>query len=466
MDSVSSNPEIETKKQFAERKVPVTVSGRGVGAETGDSFTEQTETKAVFENGAVVRLSAEVNEGQTLRIKSGENGREAEARVSRNFVGEGEVKCVELEFAQAESDFWMTQLAPEGEQANKAEEAVPIEIQKAEQPPAAVEAALAAETASPTPPTSQQEEVPAPAWMKVNKAWEGGDSYPIRMQLPKAVGEASPRTEEFAADSATITAAQDEYLLPKPSLDFEQFPGLAEEKTRLLSGTARRSLGGPIGALVAIVLLVVATGVGAYRLGWLRWPGGKAETKAAEPSVQTAPTSEVKTTGEYAVAIPLPKTESKPVDSVREVSPDTNKTTSAGDMAATPKTDELRPTESRSTSTPNTKPRSAAKAETKNVSVQSTNQDGVYEPPKLIKAIRSLSPPEALQAFVSGVVVLDASVDENGKVLSATPISGPKALHEKAAQTVKEGYLYQPAKRNGKAVPAHVEVRIQFWYEP
>lgn len=462
MDSVSPNPETETKKQFAEREVPLTVSGRGVGAETGDSFTEETVTKAVFENGAVVRLRAEVNEGQTLRIRNGENGREVEARVAKHVTGEGDVKYVELEFAQAQTDFWATAVMGEA-QVKEAPEA-PIEIQKPEQAPVAGEATSQGEISSPTTTAGQQEELPA--WMKVNKAWEGADSYPIRMQLPKATGETSPRTAEFAADSATITAAQDEYLLPKPSLDFEQFPGLAEERTRLLSGTARRSLSGPIGALVGAALLVIAVGIGTYRLGWLRWPRKKIETKAAGTSVRTAPSSEVITTGQYAVPIPPPKAVSKPLNVVHDVPAVTSDTPTGNENAAATKTAELQSIDSQPSSKPSAKPRSTVKAEAKNVSVQGANADGAYEPPILIKAIRSLSPPEALQSFVSGVVTLDALVDENGKVLSATATSGPKALYEKAAQTVKEGYLYKPAKRDGKPVQAHVDVRIQFWYEP
>ncbi len=459
MDSVSPNPETE-KQQFAEREVPLTVSGRGVGAETGESFTEQTTTKAVFETGAVVRLSAEVNEGQTVRVRNGENGREAEARVAKSFSGDGGAKSVELVFAQAESDFWATAVADAKEKAQEA----PIELQKPGPSTAtAIEASSAPESGSLAPAAGEQVEVPA--WMKGNKAWEGADSYPIRMQLPKASGEASPRTAEFAADSASITAAQDEYLLPKPSLDFEQFPGLAEEKTRLLSGTARRSLSGPIGAVVVVGLLVIATTIGAYRLGWLRWPGKKIAAKAAETSPRTAPKSEVVTTGQYAVPIPPPKAESKPVNAVHDVPPEPREASSEKESVPA-ETDEPRATANKAAITPNAKIRSSTKAETKSVSVQGTNPDGAYEPPILIKAIRSLSPPEALQAFVSGVVVLDAVVDEHGKVVSATPISGPKALYEKAAQTAKEGYLYRPATRNGKPVPAHVDVRVQFWYEP
>lgn len=341
----------------------------------------------------------------------------------------------------------------------------PVEAQKPEQPQVFADAAQQTEKSNAADATAQpQEELPA--WMKVNKAWEGGDSYPIRMQLPKAAGDASPRTAEFAADSATITAAQDEHLLPKPSLDFEQFPGLAEEKTRLLSGTARRSLSGPIGVLIAVMLLMLASGIGAYRLGWLRWPGTKPAIKTEEPGVHPEQISGAKTTGDSAVAIPQPKAENKPVNAVHNVPAALNETLSNGAIAATSKSGERGSTGSKNAASPGAKTRGDTKPETKDPPVQVTNPDGVYVAPKLLKAIRSLSPPEALRAFASGVVTLDALVDENGKVLSATPTSGPKALYEKAAQTVREGYLYQPATRNGKPVQAHVDVKIQFWYEP
>src|SRR5256884_6292045 len=117
----------------------------------------------------------------------------------------------------------------------------------------------------------------APEPLAPNQIKEETVAYPIRMQLPKA-GDTSPRTAEFAADSAAIAAAHaEEQLLPKPSLDFERFPGVKPSKTRLYSGTARRSLSGPIGVLGVIVLLVVAAVSGAYRLGWL---SGNVQTSA------------------------------------------------------------------------------------------------------------------------------------------------------------------------------------------
>lgn len=454
MDSASSNPETETTKQPAEREVPVTVSGRCVGARDGESFTEETVTNATFESGGVVRLSTEMVEGQIVRIRNKKNGREVASRVTKRQLSDGDAKWVELEFTEPEPDFWRTPATSEEGPASTATEGQ-IEIPKLEEPPAAAEVPQQTEHSNAAETAAPNEE--PPAWMKVNKAWEGGESYPIRMNLPKA-GESSPRTAEFAADSATITAAQDEYLLPKPNLDFEQFPGLAEQKTKLLSGTARRSLSGPIGVVVVIALLLIAGGVGAYRLGWLSKKSAQETVAPAEQASTTTATSAATNTSTEVAAPPA----------VSSVPPSTQHATPPKVGNETVSISTITPTNnvSMNASAHSSKAVIAPKTKTKDVPESGVPQEEVYVPPKLIKAIRSLSPPEALRAYASGVVILDTTVDENGKVISTTPVSGPKALYEKAAETVKEGYVYQPATRNGKPVQAHVEVKIQFWYEP
>jgi len=62
-------------------------------------------------------------------------------------------------------------------------------------------------------------------------------------------------------------------------------------------------------------------------------------------------------------------------------------------------------------------------------------------------------------------VSLDTVVDEDGAC--AVRNTGERAgkLFTKAEETVKDS-VYQRRRRNGKAVPAHVEVKIQVWYEP
>jgi outer membrane biosynthesis protein TonB len=88
-----------------------------------------------------------------------------------------------------------------------------------------------------------------------------------------------------------------------------------------------------------------------------------------------------------------------------------------------------------------------------------------YVGPKLVHGVKPVAPAEALKNYVTGNVNLDALVDTAGHVKSVTVISGPAKLRDTAIEDMKQ-YLYEPAKKNGKAVSAHVQVSLQFWYEP
>jgi hypothetical protein len=88
-----------------------------------------------------------------------------------------------------------------------------------------------------------------------------------------------------------------------------------------------------------------------------------------------------------------------------------------------------------------------------------------YEPPKLVKAVNAVAPPEAVQDFVTGDVKCDALIDATGKVASATVTAGPEVLRAAALEALRN-YQYKPATKNGKAIAAHVEVSVKFWYEP
>jgi hypothetical protein len=62
-------------------------------------------------------------------------------------------------------------------------------------------------------------------------------------------------------------------------------------------------------------------------------------------------------------------------------------------------------------------------------------------------------------------VKVDAIVDTTGHIRSVTILSGPAKLHAIAREVMNQ-YLYEPAKKNGKPMPAHVQVSLQFWYAP
>ena len=97
------------------------------------------------------------------------------------------------------------------------------------------------------------------------------------------------------------------------------------------------------------------------------------------------------------------------------------------------------------------------------MSIEPTNED--YVAPKLIYSVKPVSPTEALRNYVTGNVNVDALVDVAGHVKSVTVISGPQKLRNTAIAEVKQ-YVYEPARKNGKPVIAHVQANLKYWYEP
>ena len=91
--------------------------------------------------------------------------------------------------------------------------------------------------------------------------------------------------------------------------------------------------------------------------------------------------------------------------------------------------------------------------------------DAPIVPPKLIKSVRAVAPPDALRDFVTGNVTLDAVVDPAGHVKSMNVLSGPASFHPAAMDALKQ-YRYEPATQRGKPVATHITVTIKFWFEP
>jgi hypothetical protein len=102
------------------------------------------------------------------------------------------------------------------------------------------------------------------------------------------------------------------------------------------------------------------------------------------------------------------------------------------------------------------------------VSAVPASDGAVVVPPKLIKSVRAIASPNALQDFGGGRadnVMFDALVDTSGRVKSMKALSGPAALRNAAMEALKQ-YRYEPATRHGKPVPAHVTVTVKFLFEP
>jgi protein TonB len=86
---------------------------------------------------------------------------------------------------------------------------------------------------------------------------------------------------------------------------------------------------------------------------------------------------------------------------------------------------------------------------------------GHLQPPQVLNSTAPVYPMNARMQKIQGVVMLDALIDESGKVVSTTVISGPQPLVVAAQQAV-QNWKYKPAQLNGKPVTVHAKVNVRF----
>jgi protein TonB len=86
---------------------------------------------------------------------------------------------------------------------------------------------------------------------------------------------------------------------------------------------------------------------------------------------------------------------------------------------------------------------------------------GDVKPATLINQVKAVYPQLAKSQHVSGDVKIDALIDPSGKVTTMKVISGPTLLHQAAMDALRQ-WKYQPATLDGKPVPMHLTVTLQF----
>jgi protein TonB len=80
---------------------------------------------------------------------------------------------------------------------------------------------------------------------------------------------------------------------------------------------------------------------------------------------------------------------------------------------------------------------------------------------KLINSVSPIYPAMARTQHIGGDVRVDALIDANGRVTTMKVISGPALLHQAAMDAVRQ-WKYEAATLDGKAVPMHLTVTVQF----
>lgn len=86
---------------------------------------------------------------------------------------------------------------------------------------------------------------------------------------------------------------------------------------------------------------------------------------------------------------------------------------------------------------------------------------GDVKPAHLISSVPPSYPALAKTQHVAGDVRVDALVDATGRVTTMKVVSGPSLLHQAAKDALRQ-WKYQAATLDGKAVPMHLTVTIQF----
>jgi periplasmic protein TonB len=86
---------------------------------------------------------------------------------------------------------------------------------------------------------------------------------------------------------------------------------------------------------------------------------------------------------------------------------------------------------------------------------------GQIKPPRLVSTVLPEYPAMARNAGVEGDVVVDTTIDENGKVATMKVISGPVLLRQAALDALRR-WKYEPSKLNGEPVQVQMTVTIKF----
>jgi len=459
-----------------ETTVIATGARPGASGAKRELFTEETQTVLVFERGAVIRLSAGVGDGQLLFLANKKTGKEVVTQVLRKRSFRPTSCYVDLEFTEPSPGFWgiefpksappapsqSSSVAGEDDESRATEHAAPPDL-------AEVEHLKREVTELQTQLSTLIGSTPAAIAAPVSSAATENDS---------AHGAAAKKHDEKVFAQLLAQEAEQERMHgPTRLVAYPQ---------KSASLVVKRA--GKLAMAGAFVAVIVAAGIAAYRFGlldsWLQKPAAKpTPTHVAAAANPAAPSHSV-----TAVSAPRPANEVKSLAIAGSGNSGVNSGGSSVAAPLSPNGNSLR-TETTSTSDGKTvakevkrsngmiskrpvgisatrpspaptKPLVAAPAEVTNLSATEE-----YVAPKLIYSVKPVSPPEALRNYVTGNVNVDALVDVTGHVKSVTVISGPQKLRNTAIVEMKQ-YVYEPARKNGRPVVAHVRASLKYWYEP
>ena len=508
------------KANMVAHEVRVTATGAPCDKNAVDRqlFTEETSSVLVCETGGVIQLAAAVSPGQLLFLANVESKREVVAQVKRKRAYRPTICFVELEFAEAAPRFWGMEFSAASALFPKN----PLDAKTAEMVTAA-EATADEPGELPATPTIEELEAfkrdvtalrgqpvlaHAPA-ESVQLSAPASLPPPVAQSVPPPFAEssaASPAESASGAESgATILSnnasggstdnagpveqnpglaqwpAEDQMQLPQPSLDFSM--SLPKRKRSLRArGSFTPNFRGGVLRLALLTAALVVTVVGAaWFKHWLPWQSGAKTPSSRSTNLANANNSLAPGSPEAAnqhadfsntrVASDAPVTSaglpSRSALAASTVPPEPTNASEPSERPVGSTGSEAQPAVRKPSPSGAVAAKRSPEPRTAKPSLNSVAPPAESEivPPKLIKSVRAVASLEALRDFETGNVVIDAVVGTAGEVNFISVLSGPPSLRPAAVESLKE-YQYEPATRNGQAVPARVTITIHFRFEP
>ena len=486
-------------------EVNVEVSGAHAAGGTGarELFTEATKTTLVFDDGAVVKLSAAVVVGQLLFLRHAESQKEIVTRVLRQRSFGTAIAYVELEFTEIVEGFWGA--AVSGTESDAADSALRSPNSKGSSPE------ISNEPAHQLPANEGHLAINANANDAHHRAHEARPPHPapvaadagevarLREELAGLRSQMSSMLQPNAAAASNLPEASEDRAASvaskmlasklEPAADFADagLPATARESLpQIPPSAARGGVHVSIG-LIAGLLILGLVAASAYFNGFLRDWYAQRNVAAGGVSVSGSGHTQPKVSAQAATAA-----SAKGVFATNHIENPTSKenissgadrsgtgtfvaTADRGNAAQTaaqgaPESNRTRLQEAAE------KALQGAESEGSHLAAVLRNSNNApvapkesveesYEPPSLVKAVNAVPPADATRGFVTGDVKFEAVIDASGKVESAKVLSGPEPLREAALEALKH-YQYKPATKNGQSVSARLPVTVKFWYEP
>jgi TonB family protein len=452
---------------------------------------EETRTVIVFSQGAVVRLSAMLNQDELVVLTNKQTGGDVICRVTEVKAQPGIQNYVKLEFTQRAPGFWGPPSSQAGTPHVVAQPA-PFSREEEHNPQSGQRLQPQVESAS------ARSVAEKPATIGEPHSWEPPDAElpPTWIELASRPVQTVPAESRPAQRQSTLEATLPTLLQDRPAVQPLPFQAVV--------GTTSRSKSILLIASVAIVL----SGVGGTWFFWQRRPAAPAPAPqpveisdatvavpaAAEPIASLTPnvakltpntakadslgsTVEVSRKALPPETVPPPAPVSRAVDSPTTIVDTTPRRArvQVGKISKPTRTSRaiLNPSEPPpilETGTPGTNPL------TENLFTASMRSNvpapaapppaapasgGQLQQPKLIFSPPAAYPSEARAEHVQGDVTIDALIDATGKVSAMQAISGHPLLRQAAMETVRL-WKYEPAHLNGQAIPIHIKVSISF----